>query len=428
MNDKFFNNFSLLGSAGGVAKAILSILNKSAEDKNDLIHPFIVNSTFHLIDYKQKEVNYYKNLFPNLQNNLYAYNFDLKNTFMFKEHLKNTQTTHVIDCSWADTVDMLRICNELNVNYINTAFESTIVDEDESLEGFGLIERYNLFEKNKHDFKSSTAIIASGMNPGVVQWMALELIKKSPDQKPLGCYIVEHDNSFFADKSLADKKTIYTTWSPECFLDEAIISYPMFLKHRMPLFLYENVYDLEFKVSLGERSFTGCLMPHEESITLGKLFDMETGFIYKINDHTSELIRANLDHIDDLWQWDMEVLDPAQKELEGEDLVGVLLVYKDKEKFMYNVLGNKDIFNKYKVNATYFQVACGIYAAIATLLLDNLPQGIYYVDELLVKTNTNYGKYLTYYMTDFVVGENNTSQGSLLHRIKQEDTSNISNP
>lgn len=35
------------------------------------------------------------------------------------------------------------------------------------------------------------------MNPGVVQWMALE----------------EHDNSFFADKSLANKKTIYTTWS-----------------------------------------------------------------------------------------------------------------------------------------------------------------------------------------------------------------------
>ena len=419
MDNGHFINISVLGSAGGVAKAILSILNISVQDKNDPIHPFIVNSRFHLIDYKQKNVDRYKKLFPNLRNNLGVYNFDLKNSSLFKEHLINTQTTLVIDCSFADTVDILRTCNELNINYINTAFENTMIDEDQSYEGFGLIERYYIIEKNKHDFKRSTAIIGSGMNPGVVQWMALELIKISPDNIPLGCYIVEHDNSFYADKSLANKKTIYTTWSPECFLDEAILSYPMFLKHHMPLFLYKNVYDIEFKVSLGEINFTGCLMAHEEAITLGKLFDMETGFIYKTNDHTSELIRANLDHIDDLWQWDMEVLDPALEELEGEDLVGVLLVYEDKEKFMYNVLSNKEVFNKYKVNATYYQVACGIYGAISTLLLDNLPQGIYYVDELLLKTNTNYGKYLSYYMMDFVIGENNTSQGSLLQRVCQ---------
>lgn len=147
---------------------------------------------------------------------------------------------------------------------------------------------------------------------------------------------------------------------------------------------------------------------------------METGFIYKVNEHTTELIRANIDHIDDLWNWNMEVLDPAQKELEGEDLVGVLLVYEDKEKFMYNVLTNKAIFNKFKTNATYFQVACGIYSAISTLLLDNLPQGIYYVDELLLKTNTNYGKYLSYYMTGFVVGENNFTHGNLLQRACQD--------
>ncbi|NLI93857.1 MAG: S-adenosylmethionine decarboxylase related protein [Peptococcaceae bacterium] len=416
MNKRYSKNFSVLGSAGGVAKAILSILNKSAVDKNDPIHPVIVNTMFHLVDDKQKNLDYYQELFPNLRNNLCTYHFDINNTSMFKEHLQNTQTTLVIDCSWADTVDTLRICNDLNINYINTAFESTLVDEDESFNGFGLIERYKIIEKNKQDFRNITAILGSGMNPGVVQWMTLELIQKSPDIKPLGCYIVEHDNSFFADKSLADHQTIYTTWSPECFLDEAILSYPMFLRHRNPLFLYENVYDFEFKVSLGERSFTGCLMPHEEVITLGNLFDMETGFIYKINDHTSNLIRANLDHIDDLWDWDMEVLDPAQEELEGEDLVGVLLVYENKEKYMYNVLGNKDIFDKYKVNATYFQVACGIYGAISALLLDNLPQGIYYVDELLLKTDTKYGKYLSYYMNNFIIGENNASEGSLLRR------------
>ena len=36
-------------------------------------------------------------------------------------------------------------------------------------------------------------------------------------------------------------------------------------------------------------------MPHEEVYTLGKLYDMEGGFLYKINDHTSELIRTNIE-------------------------------------------------------------------------------------------------------------------------------------
>ena len=49
VTDKLLWNWSILGSAGGVAKAILSILNKSAQDKNDPIHSFIVNVKFHLI-------------------------------------------------------------------------------------------------------------------------------------------------------------------------------------------------------------------------------------------------------------------------------------------------------------------------------------------------------------------------------------------
>lgn len=195
----------------------------------------------------------------------------------------------------------------------------------------------------------------------------------------------------------------------------------MFMKHRTPLFLYENVYDVEFKVTLGDKQFFGCLMPHEEVYTLGQLYDMEFGFLYKINDHTSELIRSNMEDLDILWDFEMKVLDPLEATLEGEDLVGVLLVYKDKERYMYNVLRNDSIFSEYKTNATYFQVACGIYASLSVLLLDQIPKGAYYVDELLLKTNNHYGQYLTYYMTDFVRGENKHSDGLLHERIKRSN-------
>ncbi|MGM9989040.1 MAG: hypothetical protein ACI35O_17665 [Bacillaceae bacterium] len=76
------------------------------------------------------------------------------------------------------------------------------------------------------------------------------------------------------------------------------------------------------------------------------------------------------------------------------------------------------LFIYYGISATYFQVACGIYSAICTVLLDDLPTGIYYVDELLLYTDSLYGKYLSYYMDEFIVGENTFSEGLLENRLK----------
>ncbi|ASS94122.1 hypothetical protein [Peribacillus simplex] len=115
----------------------------------------------------------------------------------------------------------------------------------------------------------------------------------------------------------------------------------------------------------------------------------------------------------------MKVHEQLKAELDGEDLVGVLIVYQDKEHYMYNTLKNRDIFSKYKTNATYFQVACGIYTSLSVLLMDEIPKGVYYVDELLLNTNNHYGQYLTFYMTSFVIGENNHSNGPLLHRMRK---------
>ncbi len=55
---------SILGSAGGAAKSILSILNKSIIDQNDPIHHLIAHSTLHLIDHQQKNKNIMISFFP----------------------------------------------------------------------------------------------------------------------------------------------------------------------------------------------------------------------------------------------------------------------------------------------------------------------------------------------------------------------------
>ncbi|WP_261129056.1 hypothetical protein [Bacillus sp. Marseille-Q3570] len=294
-----------------------------------------------------------------------------------------------------------------------------IDDNEELYRGFPLAERLIHFEAVKDHFKSTTAIIGSGMNPGVVQWMALELMKSTRlGEKLLGCYIVEEDTSFYTGQAEVKKDVIYTSWSPECFLDEAIMSYPMFMKDKTPLYLYHQPYELGFNITLGEKQFEGCLMPHEEVYSLGKHFNIETGFIYKVNDHTTTLIKNNLSDVDRIWDFEMEVLDHSKSPLDGENLVGVLLVYETKEVYMYNVMDNVKIYDQFRTNATYFQVACGIYSGTCTLLLDHLDKGIYFVDELLLQTNSHYGNYLKHYMKDFVIGENQLSEGLLLDRKK----------
>lgn len=413
---------TILGSAGGAAKSILSILNQSAVDQHDPIHHFIADCTFHFIDNRQKKVPYYHHLFPHLKDRFILHEFELQDTKTFTHHLQSTKTDIVIDTSWANTVEMLKCCDRLGVKYINSALEHVRTDEnEEKYEGFSLIEAIRHFEKYKNSFVNTSAIVCAGMNPGVVQWMAIELLKQHPQETPRGCYIVEHDSSFFKDKQKAKENVLYTTWSPECFLHEAVLSYPMFMKHHTPHFLDENVYDLEFKVTLGNRQFYGCLMPHEEVYTLGKLYNMESGFLYKVNDHTTGVIRSNLDDISKLRDGEMEVLDPLDAALEGEDLVGVLMIYQDKERYMYNAASNESAFSQYKTNATYFQVACGLYASLCVLLMDEIPTGVYYVDELLLQTTNRYGHYLTYYMTDFVKGENDHTDGLLFQRIRKMD-------
>ena len=109
-------------------------------------------------------------------------------------------------------------------------------------------------------------------------------------------------------------------------------------------------------------------MPHEEVLILGKNFNMEVGFLYRINEYTTNIIRQNLDQVEDLWNWNRKVFNPAEEEVAGEDLVGVLLVYENSETYMYNVMNSSQVFRKYKTNATYFQVGCGIYAGLSSLL------------------------------------------------------------
>jgi saccharopine dehydrogenase-like NADP-dependent oxidoreductase len=410
---------TLLGSGGGVGKAVLALLEQVLQDAQAPLHQSLTDCTIHCIDAKPLQQDTFTPYCPQLASHLVLHQFDLQDTARFKRHLANTATALVIDASWADTLAMLDCCNELAVAYVNTALESEEVDRLNELEGFTLIERYSRFIAGRNSYTNLKAIVGSGMNPGGVQWFALSLMQEQPDKLPLACYIVETDSSFYADRTLLQPKTVYSTWSPECYLDEAILNYPMYVSHHQALFLYEAVYAQTFIIRLGELSFEGCLMPHEEVLSLGERFPFETGFIYKVNEVTTAILQNHLDDADELWDWNHKLLDPRDAELEGSDLVGVLLVYDDHERYLYNVMDNKQIYAAYGTNATYFQVACGLYGGICSLLLGEVPNGVHWVDELPDAGIKAYGDYIAYFMKPLVRGTNAGSDGLLLQRLRK---------
>ncbi|UVI30830.1 S-adenosylmethionine decarboxylase related protein [Paenibacillus spongiae] len=409
---------ALLGSGGGVAKAVLALLNRSAGDSSSPLHRHLAHCRIHCVDLKQRPKAYYREHCPLLSRDMSLHTLDANDTSLLKKLLKRIGASLVIDLSWADTVSVLSVCDELGIAYANTALENKEVDEMQELEGFTLIERFIRFEEARGGFTRAKAIISSGMNPGVVQWMALKLRNAYPDEQPIGCYIVESDDTFYADPKLAEERTIYSTWAPECFLDEALLNYPMLASGGVPLFLYNHVYDLRFRVKLGAHLFHGCLMPHEEALTLSRLLGVESGFLYKVSNPVTAILRQHREDSDELWSWKHQLLDPNDAPLDGADLVGVLLVYPDKERYMYNVMRSDEVAPVYGTNATYLQVACGVYGAVCALLLDEINTGVYWVDELLLNQESRYGDYLSYYMAEFVTGENDTSDGLLLQRMR----------
>lgn len=100
---------SIFGSSGGVARAVLSILNRSVSDVHDPIHDYLTHCQIHLVDLKKKQLDYYKTYAPNLVDRLSLHKLDLKNIEAVRQYLIGTRTSLIIDVSWANTVEMLEL-------------------------------------------------------------------------------------------------------------------------------------------------------------------------------------------------------------------------------------------------------------------------------------------------------------------------------
>ncbi|MCB1158369.1 MAG: hypothetical protein KDK45_12780, partial [Leptospiraceae bacterium] len=110
----------------------------------------------------------------------------------------------------------------------------------------------------------------------------------------------------------------------------------------------------------------------------------------------------------------------ADHTVKGKDYLGNLFVYNDKQIAVYEVEDHENCIKEYDMNATVYQVVCGLYAGICSLLLDPLTNEIYMITDLIYTENNKYGDYLTKHLRNWfeeITYDNQIALKKYLHSL-----------
>jgi len=181
--------------------------------------------------------------------------------------------------------------------------------------------------------------------------------------------------------------------------------YPNGLYHHQDLkHLFEPILKMDYYPQ-------GCVVMHEECITVGERWNIPMKFIYTVNQETMNFIKNTYDQKGKIEEKDLVLAKNFDDPLLGADNIAMRLEYDDKAVYYFNSAANE---NLKECSGTIFQVTVGVYAALYTLLQNNLEPGIYYPEDLL---DTFFPKFLTDNMMiqEFVFEKNGKGLKLLSH-------------
>ncbi len=363
-------NLMILGASGGLANAVLHALAHHRSFFNKLI----------LLDKNKKVIT---NPYLDHQNLNYKFiHRELKfseGKYHYLALLKTHRIDIVLDLTDAESMPLIEATNQAGVDYINTAINDEVKTDSELLqEIFSTRKKWN---KARH-------ILCSGMNPGNVNmWVRHGIEKFGLPQEVI---------HFEYDTSMNRKGKALVTWSIHEFLVEDVrdpggvalgrnkvkLLYPNALAHQVDM---KPILSPILKL---EKYPKGCLVLHEENMSIGYKYDIPSKFIYAVHPKTMETLMKIYQKEKNVHQKDLQKGDNLATTLDGSDNIGVLLKYKNKKVYYFNSIANTSVIG---TNATYTQVTVGVFAALFVLLFDKLKKGTYFVEDLY---HTHYKYYL----------------------------------
>ena len=394
-------NLMVLGASGGVANAFLHHAGSYRKlfDKLILVdrHNKVLRDKF--IDHKALDYTFvHKNIeIPSKEHEYLAL-------------LKKFHIDIVLDITDMNSTEILEATNKAGVSYVNTAMN----DEKKTVKEliFSIYPRKGLLNNAPH-------ILCTGMNPGIVNMWVRYGIEKFGIPKSLVHF--EYDTS----TPIKEWRSMMT-WSIHEFLVESIRDPSgIALGRRKVKDLYPNGLEnredmtpiLKPIIKLSKYPI-GLTVLHEENLSVSYKYDIPSKFIYAVNQHTMNHLIRIYEKKKNVLRKDLEIGDNTKNALDGSDTIGVYLDYPDKRVYFLNSITNGAIIG---TNATYTQVAIGIFSALFALIYDKLPKGVHFVEDL-------FDSHFKYFMFDnmrvsefvFKKGKNGLSMSKFIPAISMK--------
>lgn len=291
----------------------------------------------------------------------------------FARLLRRHRIDIVLDVSTHDTLPMLAAVEAAGASYVNTSLNDSRRSVAEVLAAL---------QPLRDQPHRAPHILCAGMNPGVVNLWVRHGVERFGRPRQ----IVHFE---FDDSMTVDGWRPLVTWSRHEFLTET--AWNPTGHHTGDRVLVRSTNALQNPVALrpllaplalGDHCPAGMLVLHEENLTLGELLGVPSKFIYALHPQTMRYLRQRFRRHGRLGLEDIELGDNVTRRLTGTDIVGVCLHYPNRRIYYLNRMPNDAVIG---TNATCAQVAVGIYAALFTLIYDQLEPRIYFTEDLFDK-------------------------------------------
>ena len=264
----------------------------------------------------------------------------------------------LINLTGAPSREIMVMCDERKINYIDTGIEVDTVNGEKDVIG--------AFEAFKSSQINTKAIIGAGMNPGIIE----VIYRKYKPDYPHAVIEVEVDTA----KSIGSDKTLFNTWCSYSLYSEFCLD-DSFLYHGKVKSLNKCAKELVIDETFCGETVRFNIVPHEEIISMAQSSEhcSLSAFLYsppvKITDYlintANEVIQREIN--------DVSVFD----NISGRDCIGILICdtenLQSPSHYYFNCADHQKCFEKYGVNGTNWQVACGVLAALN--VIDSLEAG-----------------------------------------------------
>ena len=285
----------------------------------------------------------------------------------------------VVDLTGLDTIPLLQQTDEAGVSLVNTALCVRKQTPEEAV--------HALFPRRVRPARVPH-ILGSGMNPGAVNLWVRHGIERHGVPREVVHF--EYDTSMTPDRWRP-----IITWSKSEFLAETAGTPSGFAHgaHVEPLLPDAMAHPASLRPYLEPilplpHYPAGFTILHEENLTMARRYGFVSRFIYALHPRTTRYLLARRRAKGRLAESDLVLGDNIALPLEGDDLVGVALEYRDRRVCYWSRMPNEALVG---TNATCAQVAIGLWSAVLTLLTHRLPPEVHFAGDLY---DTPYRRYL----------------------------------